>query len=390
MFTLMTRVRKAAARTLAAFSLVALAACDAPMPGAGLGSGPSVNPNAPVPVALLVPRSDPSTQNLPRDLENAARMAAADMQGVQIDLRVYDSGGDPQTAAVAAERAVAEGAKIILGPLYQNAAVAVSQAVADNGVNVLSFSNNADIAGDNLFVLGDLFDNRANRLMNYAARNGKRKVAVMFENSTGGQFGAAALSRAAPASGVSVVGSASYDLNAESLTAAISRVRGYVEGGGAQAVFLTDNWDQGLSVALQLLPEQGVDPARTQFVGLSRWDVRPDGFSISGVDGGWFTVPDRGAVANFEARYRERFGATPHPLAGLAFDGVAAVGALVSQGRSDALTAAALTQSAGFQGTGGVFRLLPNGTNQRALAIATVRDNQVVILDPAPTSFGGF
>ena len=81
---------------------------------------------------------------------------------------------------------------------------------------------------------------------------------------------------------------------------------------------------------------------------------------------------------------------TPHPLAGLAFDGVAAVGALVSQGRSDALTAAALTQSAGFQGTGGVFRLLPNGTNQRALAIATVRDNQVVILDPAPTSFGGF
>ena len=46
---------------------------------------------------------------------------------------------------------------------------------------------------------------------------------------------------------------------------------------------------------------------------------------------------------------------------GLAYDGIAAIGALVKQGKSDALTSAALTQGAGFQGTGGVFRLLPNG-----------------------------
>lgn len=392
MFTALTCTRKAAARLFALLSVLWLAACDAtmlPSLSPGGGGGPSVNPNAPVPVALLIPRSDPNAQNLPRDLENAARMAIADLQGAQIDLRVYDTAGNPATAAVVAEQAVQEGARVILGPLYQTSAVAAAQAVLDDGVNVLSFSNNPEIGGGNLFVLGDLFDTRANRLMNYAARNGKRSVAVMYENSTGGQFGAAAISRASAGNGVRIVGTAAYDLNQASLSAAVSQVRGFVAS-GAQAVFLTDNWDQGLSVALQTMPEAGIDPATTQYVGLSRWDTRPDGFAIPGVAGGWFTVPDRTAQANFEARFRSRYGSTPHPLAGLAFDGIAAIGALVSQGRRDALTVGALTQSAGFQGTGGVFRLLPNGTNQRGLAVATIRNSQVVILDPAPTSFGGF
>jgi hypothetical protein len=32
---------------------------------------------------------------------------------------------------------------------------------------------------------------------------------------------------------------------------------------------------------------------------------------------------------------------------------------------------------------------LPNGTNDRGLAVAQIRDNQVVVIDPAPRSFAG-
>ncbi|MEC3862615.1 penicillin-binding protein activator [Mesobacterium sp. TK19101] len=391
MFTLLSTARKAAAKIIAVVSVIGLAACDpSMMPSGPTAGGPNIDTQKPVRVALLLPKSDQSAQSLPRDLENAARMAVADLQGVQIDLQVYDTGGTPTQAAAVATQAVTDGAKIIIGPLYQQNAVAASQAVAASGINVLSFSNNPEIGGGNLFVLGDLFDTRANRLVNFAARQGKRSGAIMYENSTGGQLGRDAIAAAAARNGVSIVGSAGYDLNAQSLSSAISQVRGMISQAGAQAVFLTDNWDQGLGVALQLMPEQGIDPASTQYVGLSRWDTRPDGFNIRGVEGGWFTVPDRNALANFQSRFQAQFGNTPHPLAGLAFDGVAAVGALIGQGRSDALTAAALTQTAGFQGTGGVFRLRPDGTNERALAIATVRNKQVVILDPSPTRFGGF
>ena len=61
----------------------------------------------------------------------------------------------------------------------------------------------------------------------------------------------------------------------------------------------------------------------------------------------------------------------------------------MSQGQANALTAQGLTQSSGFAGVGGVFRLMPDGTNQRALAVAQVRNNQVIVIDPAPRSFGG-
>ena len=61
----------------------------------------------------------------------------------------------------------------------------------------------------------------------------------------------------------------------------------------------------------------------------------------------------------------------------------------MKNGQSNALSGAALTQAAGFQGTGGIFRLRPDGTNERGLAVATIRNRQVVVIDPAPRAFGG-
>ena len=49
-----------------------------------------------------------------------------------------------------------------------------------------------------------------------------------------------------------------------------------------------------------------------------------------------------------------------------------------------------LTQGAGFVGVNGIFRFLPNGTNERGLAVAQIVNQQVTVIDPAPRSFGGF
>ena len=48
-----------------------------------------------------------------------------------------------------------------------------------------------------------------------------------------------------------------------------------------------------------------------------------------------------------------------------------------------------MARSAGFAGVNGVFRLRPNGTNERGLAIATINNGRVVVIDPAPRGFGG-
>jgi len=392
MFAVLPPARKAATRVVALLSVLWLAACE-PIPIAGMGGGgegPAIDTSRPVPVALLVPRSDEGAGSVARSLENAARLAVADLgESARIDLRVYDTGGDSQQAAEVAQLAVDDGARIILGPLFAEAANAAAVAVADDGVNVLSFSNNTSIAGGNVFVLGPTFENTATRLANYATRQGRTRAVIVHAENVEGQTGRNAIETAAARTGLEVVGTVPFTFSESGAVSAASQARDAVASADADAVFLTSNSAGALPLLAQLMPERGVDPAVTQYIGLARWDVPPQTLDLPGLQGGWFALPDQNMVENFNARFEAAYGSQPHPLAGLAYDGIAAIGALIEQGNRKALTRSALTQGAGFQGTGGAFRLLSDGTNQRALSVATIRDGKVTILDPAPRSFGG-
>jgi len=387
-FAVLTPARKLGLRMFAVLGLLALAACDG-VPSSNLG-GPSINPSTPVPVALLVPRGSGQSGDdvLAQSLENAARLAISDLQGVEIDLRVYNTAGNADIAANQATQAVADGAKIILGPVYGESANAVGLAVANKGVNVLSFSNNASIAGGNVFVLGPTFQNTANRLAQFAAGQGKTRVVVVYSQDVAGEQGKAAIESAVGRSGASVVASVPYQLSQQGVVAAIPQIRAAVSSSGADAMFTTATTAAALPLLSQLLPEAGVDPAQVQYIGLTRWDIPSQTLELPGVQNGWFALPDPGRSAAFQSRYQVAYGGVPHPIGGLAYDGIAAIGALVGSGNSNALTGGALTQSAGFQGVNGIFRLLPNGTNERGMAVATIRDRQVVVIDSAPGSFG--
>ena len=368
-----------------------LAACDpAVLGGVSNLGGPKIDPSAAVPVALLIPRGGSASDDLlAQNLENAARMAMRDLDGVKIDLRVYGTGGSSVNAARAASLAVSEGAKIIIGPVYSEASNAAGVAVAKQGVNVLSFSNNPTIAGGNVFVLGPTFANTADRLVRHAKRTGKDRIVVLHANDIAGQLGLSAIARAITANGATLSGAVNYSLSQESVTASVPKVKATMDASGANALFLTANSSSALPLFAQLLPEAGVSPTSTQYIGLTRWDIPSQTLGLSGVQGGWFALPDPNASASFDQRYSAAYGSGPHPLAGLAFDGIAAVGALVKAGKSNALSGAALTQGAGFRGATGIFRLRSDGTNQRGLAIAEVRNRSVVIIDAAPQGFGG-
>lgn len=388
MFAVFHSVRKAAVLAWVLILGLVLAACDVGSIG---GGGPTINTSQPIPVALLVPRG--STQSgdaiLAQSLENAARLAITDLGGVQIDLRVYDTSGNAQIAAAKATEAVDAGAKIILGPVYAEAANAVGIAVRNRNINVLSFSNNPGIAGGNVFVLGPTFDNTAQRLARFAAGQGKTQMVVVHSNDVSGEAGRTAIQRAGSAVGAKVAATVGYDLSQQSVIDSIPRVRDAVASSGADVLFLTATTAGALPLFTQLLPEAGVAPANVQYIGLTRWDIPSQTLELPGVQGGWFALPDPASAQQFRGRYQTAYGGAPHPIGELAYDGIAAIGALAGAGRSDALSGAALTQAAGFQGVGGIFRLLSNGTNERGLAVATIQNKQVVVIDPAPRSFAG-
>ncbi len=390
MFSLLSISKKYAGRIVALMSIIWLTACQ-PVSLSGGDSGQRIDPKAPVPVALLVPGGSGSGGDdlLARNLENAARLAIADLQGVNISLRVYNTAGNPSQAASVAIQAVDDGAKIIIGPLYAEAANAVGVAVAGRNVNVLAFSNNSQIAGGNVFILGHTFQNTANRLVGYAKRQGRGNIMTVHARTNAGEVGRAAIASAIAKAGATQAGVGSYEFSQDGIVAAVPGIASTIRNSGAQAVFFTSDTAGALPLLIQMLPENNVDKNLVKFIGLTRWDIPAQTLALPGVQGGWFAMPHPGMSSKFNSRYSAAFGKPPHAIANLSYDAIAAIGALVKSGKANALTTSGLTQGSGFVGASGIFRLRADGTNQRGLAVAQIQNSQVVIVDAAPSSFGG-
>lgn len=383
--------RRPLMRVAALVAAAALAACEpVEQQAAGPQTGPLINPAQPVQVALLVPggSGDPNYDYMARSMANAARMAVADAQGARIDLRIYESGDDAGRAVREANRAVSEGAKIIVGPLHAESANAVGNAVRGR-VNVLSFSNNADIAGGNLFVLGNTFSNTANRLVSYGVSQGLRRFLIVHETDVAGQIGGAAIEGAIARNRATLVGKTGHGPSRAEMDRIAPTIAQAAAANQAQAIFLTGNNTAVLPEITAALANVGLSGQSIQLMGLTRWDVPGDRARLPQLQNGWFAVPDLPRIAEFNRRYQAAFGERPHEFATLAYDGVSAVAASVRAGRRNAVTTAGLTRGGGFAGIQGAFRLLPDGSNQRQLAVATLRNGQLVIIDAPRAGFRG-
>ena len=383
MLAVLSLRRKALAWAAAVFAMLALSACNGPFPSGGTG----LNLGGSVKVALLVPKSSQNGANLAQSLENAARLAVQDLGDVQVELKVYDTAGTPEGATRAAQLALADGADVFLGPLFAESANAAGQVARSRGVNVLAFSNNPSIAGGNVFILGNTFQTTADRLVNHAVRTGRGNIYVIHADDPAERLGAEAIQRAAASNGGNILGVQSFALSQKGVIDAIPGIASNYRASGANTVFVTSGNSGALPFLAELLPENGLDRENAQFIGLQRLDVPSSALSLKGLQGAWFATPSPGLVQQFNNRYSSVYGAPPNPIAGLAYDGIAAIGALKAQG--NALSVDALTQGAGFAGVNGPFRFFRNGTNERGLAVAQIENNQVIVIDPAPRSFVG-
>ncbi|WP_161862484.1 penicillin-binding protein activator [Algicella marina] len=369
--------------------LAALSACTGPIaPQQG-----NAAPSGPVTVALLVPTgsADANQDQLGQSLVNAAELANRDLASLEITLKTYGTAGDQTTAASAANQAIAEGADIILGPLFGDTTTAVAPIAGAKALKILSFSNNPEIAGGNTYILGQTFENTARRVTSFAAGRGLNRLAIVHPSGLEGETARDAIRTAAAAAGSTIVTEGSYELSVEGITEAASGIATGIRGSGANAVMLTDGPTAGLPYITESLRGLGVRPAAAKFIGLQRWDISREAIGQPGLQGGWFAAPDPALLTAFEARYSAAYGTPPHPLSALAYDGMAAIGALLAEaraeGKGDPFSTDRLTKSAGFAGVNGVFRFLPDGRNERALAIIEVSLGDARPIDPAPRSF---
>ena len=125
-------------------------------------------------IGLLLPLTG-QAGDLGQDMLDAAQMALFDVGPNDLVLLPRDTAGGPDGARQAAEQVVAEGASVILGPLFNQAVTAVTPVAAQHGLRVLAFSNVTAAAADGTFLLGFRPEEQVERVVRYALEHVQRR-----------------------------------------------------------------------------------------------------------------------------------------------------------------------------------------------------------------------
>ena len=356
-----------------------------------VNDGPIINPSTTAKVALLVPSgsTDENQEDLAQNLIRAAKMAITDHPKAKIEMLIFKTAGDPIKAEAAAKKAITQNVKLIIGPLFAKSAESVGKIAAANNINVLSFSNTSSIAGNNVFILGNSFQNTSDRLLGFASQKGYSKISVVLPDTEAGRVAANSVKLSSKSNNLNFVGSYDYPFSADGIAENAYRITRKIRRSDSDAVVLTADSASGLPLLAEFLLAKGLPIKDIKILGLSRWDIPQSTLNTPGLRNGWFTVPDGAAINDFNKRFKKVYGVPPHPLAGFAYDGMKIFATLLSEGNSGAAQRSQLTRPQGFKGASGAFRLLNSGSAQRALSIAEASAGALRIISPAPTRFGG-
>lgn len=355
-------------------------------------------------VGFLAPMSGPNAA-LGRALFEAAQLALFDLADNRLMLLPRDTEGSPEKAAAAASQVIAEGAQIIVGPLFANETAAAGGIARLRNVKVLSFSTDRSVAGNGVFLLGFTPDQQVERVINYARTKGMTRLALLAPDSAYGTAVSQAAELAATQAGSQLLKQERYPGDTADLTPVVRRFATALRALPARGMEEppVDGVDPNLPrpVDALLLPEGGarlralapllpffdIDPRATRFLGTGLWDDPALG-SEPALVGGWYAGPAPEGFADFGRRYEQAFGRRPPRLASLSYDATALVGILARRTDGGAMfDDTALLNTDGFAGYDGIFRFQSNGLVQRGLAVLEIQRRGSRVIDKAPASF---
>jgi branched-chain amino acid transport system substrate-binding protein len=347
-------------------------------------AGSPVTASGKMRIALLLPLSGRAAP-LGQSLQQAAEMALFDTGAKELALAAYDSGESAETAVEAYRKARTEGAALVLGPLFGTSATALAPLVAQGGANVVSFSNDEQAAQRGVWIMGIAAPPQVRRVVDYATDQGITRFAAFAPQTPYGQQMVQTMESQVTIRGGKVAAVELFDANSADLNTPARRLAEAAKGESKLAV-LVPVAPPRLSAALTALAVAGIDGKSVQLIGTGVWDI-PNIGQETQLRGAWYAAPDPAKRADFERRFLSTYGRPPHRLATLAYDGVSLAGHLARLKPGGDFSAEAITNPNGWSGVDGIFRFLPNGRSERALAVIAVQGGQGAVVSPAPTTF---
>ena len=329
-------------------------------------------------VALLVPLTGPNA-GVGTSIANAANMAVLDTGGARIRVTMYDTATG---AAAAAQRALAEGNRLILGPLLADDVRAVAPIARASKVPVIAFSNDTGVAGNGAYVMGYTPAQSIERVVAYARSRGISKFAGLIPAGLYGQRASTAFMRSVESAGGQVVSMQNFDRSAGSISAAVTRMS---QASAYEAILIADSGRTAVQAVPVIRAKGG---ASAKILGTELWNTEAAFASSPALRGAWFASVSDGLYAQLADKYRARFGKSPYRLASLGYDAVLLVTRIAGDWRpGSAFPSGRLTDGGGFSGIDGAFRFNRDGVVERALEVQQAGAGGSTVVSPAPRGF---
>src|SRR3569623_1262774 len=283
-------------------------------------------------------------------------------------------------AAVGQSLASADGNKLILGPLRAADVRAVMPVARSAGVPVISFSNDAGVAGNGAYLMGNLPTQSISRVVDYAQTQGINTFAGLVPNGLYGERASTAFLRAGEADGGKVVSLQVY--SSGTLSSAVSKLG---QAGPYQALLVADNSRAASGV---VAVERRAGGGGAHLLGTDQWNLDADLTSKASLNGAWFASVSDNLYRQYAAKYRARFGTSPFRLSSMGYDAVLLTIRIARDwpiGRP--FPEERLRDREGFAGLDGAFRFGRDGIAERALEVQEIRGGTTIVVSPAPSGF---
>lgn len=329
-------------------------------------------------IALLVPMSGRNGA-VGQSIANATTMALLDTNADNLRITTYDTAKGPEAAT---RQAIAEGNKLILGPLLGSNIASVTAPARAADVPVISFSNDTGAAGPDVFIMGHVPGQSIARTIQYARTQGSQNFAIIAPDGEYGARAEQAARSAVAAYGGNLVWTERFARGNTSIVSAAERLKAH---GGFDTVLIADGARLAAQAA-RVLKSDG--NGATQLLGTELWSGEGSVTRASALRGAWFSAVSDNRYKRFVDSYEARFGSQPYRIATLGYDAVLLTLRVARDWRVGRdFPDGALRNEDGFLGLDGAFRFHRNGLVERAFEVREVRDGSVVVIENAPARF---
>lgn len=368
-------------------------------------------------IALLLPLSG-ANASTGQAMLDASTMALFEAHDPRLRLLPYDTRGTPEGAEQAMRNALNARAEIVLGPVYAEEIKQAAPLARAARIPVIGFSNSAAVAGEGVYLLSFLPDQEVQRILTFAVARGLKTFGALIPKTPYGDEVRSSFVRTVPQLQGEITKLEIFERQNDSLSEPVKRLANYdvrrqayldkikslqplrndadvakilkslktkeTLGEAPFDAVLVAEGGQMLRSLIPLLPYYEIDPAEVQYLGTQLW-YDPTLPGEPTLIGSWYAGADPKPIEAFMSQFGSLYGYRPPRNATLAYDGIALVGVLAkTETRRLRFVQTTLENQSGFLGVDGLFRLLPNGTNERALAVIQIsREDFKVIEAPA-------